>query len=330
MKLSLAAVMSVVMGLANLTNALFTNGIEQLTERNFSTMLQEKPNSIWLVTFYVPWCEHAAALSPELEAAAADLMSKGFQIQFGAVDVSKNQQLGWAYQIESSPTIKIFFNQDGELVATDYLGDRMQGDIHSFCQDQYRQKNILYSDLPDNYVDGHIVELDDDNFDRVVMGSNEIWLLKFAAPWCYHCNILKPTWEAAALELGSNVRFGLIDADANRGLARRFSIQKLPTLKFFNAGYGKTDDEVEDYDGGRTLIDITQFARDMKSEYDADPSKYAYVANVAIPTSLSATPPVVCDGTTLGSHEDCMIPEDLSQLCTPGSLCVVAFLSNDS
>lgn len=142
----------------------------------------------------------------------------------------------------------------------------------------------MYSDLPDNYLDGQLVELNDDNFDRIVMGSNEIWLLKFSAPWCYHCNLMKPSWEAAAMELGANVRFGLVDADSNRALARRFEVQKLPTLKFFNAGYGKSDDNVQNYDGGRTQADITQFALGLRSEYDSNPAKYAYSPELALPT----------------------------------------------
>ena len=32
-----------------------------------------------------------------------------------------------------------------------------------------------------------VVELTDDNFDKKVLGSNEVWLVEFFAPWCGHC-----------------------------------------------------------------------------------------------------------------------------------------------
>ena len=64
-------------------------------------------------------------------------------------------------------------------------------------------------------------------------GSNEIWLIKFTAPWCYHCKNTMPAYEAAALELGAKVRFAVIDVDQNKDLTRRFKITRLPELKFF-------------------------------------------------------------------------------------------------
>ena len=147
--------------------------------------------------------------------------------------------------------------------------------VRSYCTDFYKSKNIPYSDLPADYVDGELVELDEDNFDRVVLGSNEIWLLKFQAPWCYHCNLMRPNWVAAAKELGTNVRFGLIDADANRGLARRYNVQTLPLLVYMHAGYGKTDEHALTYTGGRSKSEILNFARGLHEEYARDPSKWA-------------------------------------------------------
>jgi len=86
-----------------------------------------------------------------------------------------------------------------------------------------------------------MVYLDDETFDETIFNSNEIWILKFSAPWCPHCQDLKPSWINAAKELGADVRFAIIDADANRGLAKRFGVRMLPTLKFYKAGYGKSD-----------------------------------------------------------------------------------------
>lgn len=46
------------------------------------------------------------------------------------------------------------------------------------------------------------MELTDDNFDRLVLDSGEVWLVEFFAPWCGHCKSLEPKWK----ELGEKVR----------------------------------------------------------------------------------------------------------------------------
>lgn len=191
--------------------------------------------------------------------------------------------------------------------------------------------------MPEGYIDGELVTLDDDNFDGIIGQSNEIWLIKFGAPWCYHCNLMLPSWTAAAKELGAKVRFGKIDADANRGLARRFGVTKLPTMKFFNAGYGKSDETIKDYTGGRTQKDIINFASTLHKEFVANPDKYAYEAG-----SMSFVSDVAADkateqqdqssGTSCTLAGDCLIPEfvpdEIKELCTDGGLCIVAFLQD--
>ena len=56
------------------------------------------------------------------------------------------------------------------------------------------------------------IELDASAFEQQVMGSDEPWLVEFMAPWCGHCQRLKPEWEKAAAELDGDVKFGVVDA----------------------------------------------------------------------------------------------------------------------
>lgn len=32
-----------------------------------------------------------------------------------------------------------------------------------------------------------VVELTDDNFDKMVLEGGEVWMVEFFAPWCGHC-----------------------------------------------------------------------------------------------------------------------------------------------
>ena len=93
--------------------------------------------------------------------------------------------------------------------------------MHGFHKDDdtAADEEKMPSDMTEEEVDAGLEVIDEHNFNEKVMHSKDIWMLKFSAPWCHHCNEMKPNWISAAKELGSKVRFGIIDADANRGLA---------------------------------------------------------------------------------------------------------------
>ena len=88
---------------------------------------------------------------------------------------------------------------------------------------------------------------------------------------------MKSGWTAAAKEMGSKVRFAVVNADANRSLARRFYVRMLPAIKYFDAGYGKSDETAKSYKEGRSKDDLLIFANKLRKKYDDDPSKYIYV-----------------------------------------------------
>ena len=145
----------------------------------------------------------------------------------------------------------------------------------NYAAEFYKEKksDIPFSNLSEEFIEGEIIHLDESNFEDTVYNSNEIWMLKFSAPWCYHCNKMKPSWIAAAKELGSNVRFAVIDAAANRQLAKDFEVTMLPTLKFFKAGYGDRSAELaKKYSGTRDFHSVVSFAKNLRQEYEQDPS----------------------------------------------------------
>lgn len=57
-----------------------------------------------------------------------------------------------------------------------------------------------------------VIELTDDNFDKLVLDSEDMWLVEFYAPWCGHCKNLAPQWASAASELKGKVKLGALDA----------------------------------------------------------------------------------------------------------------------
>lgn len=104
-----------------------------------------------------------------------------------------------------------------------------------------------------------MVTLTASNFDDLVLGSEEPWMIEFYAPWCGHCKNLAPEWAEAAETLEGDVKVGAVDATVHEALAQRFSIRGFPTIKFFPAG-ARGDNEAEDYNGQRDAGSIAQYA----------------------------------------------------------------------
>ena len=61
-----------------------------------------------------------------------------------------------------------------------------------------------------------------------VLQSKEEWLVQFMAPWCGHCQKLKPEWEEAAKKLAGDFNFGVVDATQESSLAQRYDVKVPP------------------------------------------------------------------------------------------------------
>ena len=82
-----------------------------------------------------------------------------------------------------------------------------------------------------------VVELTADNFDAMTATGD--WLIEFYAPWCSHCNALRPDLEKAARQLaaqGAAVRIGRVDAPEWRSLQFRFGVGGYPTFYHVHNG----------------------------------------------------------------------------------------------
>lgn len=53
--------------------------------------------------------------------------------------------------------------------------------------------------------------LTNDNFESLVLDSEDIWLVEFYAPWCGHCKKMTPEFEKAAKALEGIVKLGAVD-----------------------------------------------------------------------------------------------------------------------
>eukprot|EP00112_Aurelia_sp_Birch-Aquarium-sp1_P001478 Seg1159.16 transcript_id=Seg1159.16/GoldUCD/mRNA.D3Y31 product="Protein disulfide-isomerase A6" protein_id=Seg1159.16/GoldUCD/D3Y31 len=256
-----------------------------LTASNFNREVIQS-DDVWLVEFYAPWCGHCQRLEPDWKKAATAL--KGI-VKVGAVNMDEHSSVGGPYNVRGFPTIKIFGSNKNS--PRDYNGARTASGIVNEAM------NILKQTVNDRLAGrggsrgksqsggsgsaDDVIELNDNNFEKEVFTSKDLWLVEFFAPWCGHCKQLAPEWAKAASELKGKVKVAAVDATVNTVIANKYQVRGYPTIKVFPAG-AKDPNAVEDYDGGRTAADIIAWANDKAAESIPPPEIIELTGNDAL------------------------------------------------
>jgi thioredoxin len=81
------------------------------------------------------------------------------------------------------------------------------------------------------------VEVTDETFDELVLGSPQTVLLDLWAPWCLPCRSLGPVLEDVAATLAGRVRVAKLNTEKNPATAARLRIHGIPTLVVFKGGH---------------------------------------------------------------------------------------------
>ncbi|MGQ9495354.1 MAG: thioredoxin [Thermoanaerobaculaceae bacterium] len=83
---------------------------------------------------------------------------------------------------------------------------------------------------------GQVLQVTDENFDKLILNGGKPAMVDFWASWCGPCRMIAPHVEALAQDFAGKAIVAKLDVDANRQTAIRFGIQSIPTLLFFKDG----------------------------------------------------------------------------------------------
>lgn len=78
--------------------------------------------------------------------------------------------------------------------------------------------------------------INSDEFNDVVLNSEEVVLVDFSADWCRYCKMLAPIIEELSEEMAGKVKVFEIDADKSPDITIKYSVMSLPTLMIFKKG----------------------------------------------------------------------------------------------
>lgn len=99
-----------------------------------------------------------------------------------------------------------------------------------------------------------VLQLGTKDFDANINRSNHTSIVEFYAPWCGHCQSLKPAFEKAAKSLSGLAKVAAVNCDeeANKPLCGQMGVKGFPTLKIVRPGKKAGKPTIEDYNGARS------------------------------------------------------------------------------
>jgi len=80
------------------------------------------------------------------------------------------------------------------------------------------------------------LEVNDSNFDELVIKSDKPVVVDFWAEWCGPCRMITPIIEELSHEYSGKALVVKCDVDSSPGVSAKYGIRNIPTILFFKDG----------------------------------------------------------------------------------------------
>ena len=81
-----------------------------------------------------------------------------------------------------------------------------------------------------------MTEVNESNFEEVVLKSDEPVLVDMYAPWCGPCRSIAPILEELSKEYTETVKIVKCNVDENPNIAVKYKVRSIPTVLYFKNG----------------------------------------------------------------------------------------------
>lgn len=79
-------------------------------------------------------------------------------------------------------------------------------------------------------------EINDSNYEELVINSGKVAMIDFWAEWCGPCRMLTPIVDELYQEFDGKAIIGKVNVDDNPAITSKFGIRNIPTILFFKDG----------------------------------------------------------------------------------------------
>ncbi|TKR94871.1 hypothetical protein L596_009103 [Steinernema carpocapsae] len=198
--------------------------VEVLDGNNFGDLVgAREEDELWLVDFYAPWCGPCQQLMPEFKRLARQMRKQGVKVNFGTLDCDANRAFCTQQGVRAYPLVRLYPANPNHR-AMDYP--------NNWWRDAPSMARWLTEFLPS------LVAKMGNEFYQEVLGSTDVWLVDFYAPWCGHCVQFAPIFEEIAQIFEGRVKLAKIDCDKYPGVCQTAGIRAYPSIRLYLGGPG--------------------------------------------------------------------------------------------